>query len=227
MSQQDFETHLRPAYEIYLKEHKSELFVSLDERDLTFEEFLDKIKNDYSFPQMWGIDTEFVSLSDEERYKVFFSLNYETGMEFNPELKPDYDNEYWEPTPTRKVKVTYNNRTFEFYEKVNEMKPSDVQPKIPLSLWSYDEVFPRKYKLVRERDGLTKAGNKYKWIEWNEDGTFQSSHDEPGLGRSFILDPHSISYNWMTTVVTEIIEQREDYIKFRTSNSVYELFIQN
>ena len=224
MSQQDFETHLRPAYEIYLKEHKSELFVQLDECDLTFEEFLDKIKNDYSFPQMWGIDTEFVSLSDEERYKVFFSLNYETGMEFNPELKPDYDNEYWEPTPTRKVKVTYNNRTFEFYEKINKFNSSDVQPKIGLS---YEDVAPRKYKLVRERDGLTKSGNRILWIDWEKDGTFHSSHYEPKLERSLIVDPHGMSYTWMTTVVTEIIEQREDYIKFRTSNSVYELFIQN
>ena len=100
----------------------------------------------------------------------------------------------------------------------------DDQPKIHLS---YDDVSQRKYKLVREGDGLTKSGNKILWIEWNEDGTFQSSHDEPGLGRSFILDPHFGSYTWMTTAVTEIIEQREDYIKFRTSNSVYELFIQN
>ena len=104
------------------------------------------------------------------------------------------------------------------------MKPSDVQPKINLS---YEDVSPRRYKLVRERDGLVNVGNKIKWIEWNEDKTFHSSHDEPRLGRSLILDPHSISYTWMTTVVTEIIEQREDYIKFRTSNSVYELFIQN
>jgi len=120
MSQQDFETHLRPAYENYLKKHKSEPFVSLDECDLTFEEFLIRIKKVYSFPRMWGIDTEFVSLSDEERYKVFFSNNYETGMEYNPEMKPDYDNEYWEPTPTRKIKVTYNNKTFEFYEPLNK-----------------------------------------------------------------------------------------------------------
>ena len=100
----------------------------------------------------------------------------------------------------------------------------DNQPKINLS---YEDVSPRRYKLIREGDGLTKAGNRILWIEWNEDGTFQSSHDEPGLGRSFILDPYLGSYTWMTTVVTEIIEQREDYIKFRTSNSVYELFIQN
>ena len=120
MSQQDFETHLRPAYENYLKKHKSEPFVSLDECDLTFEEFLDRIKKVYSFPHMWGVDTEFVSLSDEERHKLWFSNNYETGMEFNPEMTPDYDNEYWEPTPTKKIIVTYNNKTFEFYETLNK-----------------------------------------------------------------------------------------------------------
>ena len=100
----------------------------------------------------------------------------------------------------------------------------DNQPKINLS---YEDVSPRRYKLIREGDGLTVAGNKILWIDWEMSGTFQSSHDELGLGRSFILDPHLMSYTWMTTVVTEIIEQREDYIKFRTSNSVYELFIQN
>ena len=100
----------------------------------------------------------------------------------------------------------------------------DNQPKINLS---YEDVSPRRYKLIREGAGLTKAGNKILWIDWEMSGTFQSSHDELGLGRSFILDPHLMSYTWMTTVVTEIIEQREDYIKFRTSNSVYELFIQN
>jgi hypothetical protein len=104
------------------------------------------------------------------------------------------------------------------------MKIKD-QPKIPL--WSYDEVFPRKYKTVREHDGLTKSANRILWIDWETDGTFHSSHKEPKLGRSLILDPHGMNYTWMTTVVTEIIEQREDYIKFRTSNSVYELFIKN
>jgi hypothetical protein len=98
----------------------------------------------------------------------------------------------------------------------------DDQPKIHLS---YDDVSPRKYKIVREGDGLTKAGNKILWIDWETDGTFNSSHDEPKLERSLILNPYLGSYTWMTTTITEIIEQREDYIKFRTSNSVYELFI--
>ena len=100
----------------------------------------------------------------------------------------------------------------------------DNQPIIPLSI---DDVNTEKYKLVRESDGLTKAGNRILWIDWEKDGTFHSSHYEPKLDRSLIIDPHRMSYTWMTTILTEIIEQREDYIKFRTSNSVYELFIQN
>ena len=96
------------------------------------------------------------------------------------------------------------------------------QPNIPLS---YEDEDSLKYKLVREHDSLTIAGNRILWIDWESDGTFHSSHHEPKLDRSLIVDPHHMSYTWMTTVVTEIIEQREDYIKFRTSNSVYELFI--
>jgi thymidylate synthase len=42
-------------------------------------------------------------LTDEERYNKWFNLNYETGMErsFDPNNLPDFDNEYYEPTPKR------------------------------------------------------------------------------------------------------------------------------
>ena len=83
------------------------------------------------------------------------------------------------------------------------------------------------YKLVRESDGLTNYGREMGWIEWGDDSRFKEKHDEPAIGRSFILDPHRISYTWLTTSVTEIVEQRDDYIKFNTHNSVYELFISN
>lgn len=81
-----------------------------------------------------------------------------------------------------------------------------------------------KYKLVRESDGLTKYGREMGWIEWGEDGIFKEKHDEPAIGRSCILDPHRMSFTWLTTTLTEIVEEREDYIKFNTRNSVYELW---
>jgi thymidylate synthase len=42
-------------------------------------------------------------LTNEERYNIWFNNNYETGMErfFNPNELPDFDNEYYKPTPTR------------------------------------------------------------------------------------------------------------------------------
>ena len=32
------------------------------------------------------------------------------------------------------------------------------------------------------------------------------------------------SFTWLTTPIIEIIQQKDDYIKFKTENSVYELF---
>ncbi len=95
----------------------------------------------------------------------------------------------------------------------------DERVRVNLNL---EEIF--RYKLVRERDGLSNVGHKAGWIEWNEDGTFKELHDEPAVGRSLILDPQRMSYTWLTTTVTEILEQKENYIKFATTNSIYELW---
>lgn len=87
------------------------------------------------------------------------------------------------------------------------------------------EVPSYKYKLVRERDNLLNFGDQVGWIEWGEDGRYKQLHEEPAVGRSLILDPRSTPFfTWMTTTVTEILEQRENYLKFKTSNSTYELW---
>ena len=80
------------------------------------------------------------------------------------------------------------------------------------------------WKLVRERDGLTKQSKGVKWIEWNGNGSFKEQFQEVAIGRSLIMSPFNNSFTWQTTTVTEIVEQREDYIKFKTGNSNYELF---
>jgi hypothetical protein len=82
-----------------------------------------------------------------------------------------------------------------------------------------------KYKLVRH-DGLVKNGDKAIWIEFNEDTDYyKSHHDEPAINRSLILDFSGPSFTWMTTTITELIENKPDYINFKTKNSTYELFI--
>jgi len=112
-----------------------------------------------------------------------------------------------------------------------------VQPKVIMNLDDngnlvvnddFIEVFYKEselnWRLVRERDGLTKKSNDITWIEWNEDGTFKEQFKEIAIDRSLIMSPFNQSFTWQTTNVTEIIEQREDYIKFKTKNSNYELF---
>ena len=86
------------------------------------------------------------------------------------------------------------------------------------------EIKESKFKLIRENDGLTKHSSAIRWIEWNEDGTLNNHHDTPSIGFSLLMFPFNESYTWLTTPITEIVEEREGYIKFNTQNSVYELW---
>ena len=95
-----------------------------------------------------------------------------------------------------------------------------TQPKLLLNL---DTEEP-KYRLIRERDKLVKESSRVLWLEWNEDGTYKKTHPLPAPGLSLIMSPFNDFFTWQTTTVTEIVEQRDDYIKFKTENSVYELF---
>ena len=87
------------------------------------------------------------------------------------------------------------------------------------------EVLKPNYKLVREGDGLTKQSQDIMWLEFDDNGKFKSKHKEVAVGRSLLMSPFSQLFTWQTTDITEIIEQREDYIKFKTTNSIYELFV--
>jgi len=92
------------------------------------------------------------------------------------------------------------------------------QVKIPVDIQS------NNWKLVRERDGLTKQSSEVMWVEFNEEGKFKSKHDEPAVDRSLIMSPFNDYFTWQTTIITEIVKQRDGYIKFKTENSNYELF---
>lgn len=80
------------------------------------------------------------------------------------------------------------------------------------------------WKLVRERDGLTKHSVDVIWIEFNENGTFKAKYDEPAVGRSLLMSPFNQFFTWQCTSLTEIVEEQDGYIKFKTQNSNYELW---
>jgi len=94
---------------------------------------------------------------------------------------------------------------------------------------AFENIFGKEqnpnYKLVRDRDGLTKTSLAIKWLEFDEEGKYKADFQEVAIGRSLLMSPFGPSFTWQTTSVTEIVEQREDYIKFNTENSTYELFV--
>jgi hypothetical protein len=95
-----------------------------------------------------------------------------------------------------------------------------TQPKLLLNL----DTEELKYRLIREKDKLVKESARVLWLEWNDDGTFRDRFELPAVGRSLIMSPFNDYFTWQTTPIIEIVEQRNDYIKFKTKNSSYELF---
>jgi hypothetical protein len=83
---------------------------------LTQEEFIYRIKTNKEFSESWGLKIEERNLTYSERYKLWFGNNYETGMEYDESNTPEFDNEYYEPTPTKLITITYNDKTIESYE---------------------------------------------------------------------------------------------------------------
>ena len=112
--------------------------------------------------------------------------------------------------------------------KLNQVKipvTIDENGDMKLQGWQEELLNPIKdnWKLVRERDGLTKQSEKIMWIEWDEEGRIKGKHDEPVIGKSLIMSPFNDYFTWQTTTITEIVEQTDSYIKFKTQNSNYEL----
>jgi len=87
-------------------------------RHLTREEFINKIKTDNEFSEKWELKIEERKLTLEERYNKWFNSNYETGMEryFDLNDLPDFNDPYYEPTPTKVITVTYQGEKTEVYE---------------------------------------------------------------------------------------------------------------
>ena len=68
-------------------------------------------------PCHWAFELYTEELSDERRYNIWFNNNYSTGMEryFDPENLPDYDNDYYDPTPTRSISLKWHQRSVDTF----------------------------------------------------------------------------------------------------------------
>jgi hypothetical protein len=68
----------------------------------------------------------------------------------------------------------------------------------------YGKQEDHKYKLVRERDELTKTSVDVKWLEFDEDGRYRGEFEDIAVGRSLIMSPFNDFFTWQTSLVTEI-----------------------
>jgi len=68
-------------------------------------------------PCHYGFQVYTRELDEETRYNIWFSNNYETGMErfFDPNNLPDYDNTYYVPTPKRAISLMWNQRSVDTF----------------------------------------------------------------------------------------------------------------
>lgn len=84
------------------------------------------------------------------------------------------------------------------------------------------------YRLVRKNDGLVKKSEKVCFISFYKRNTkthfknhFKSKHRKPKPGMSLLMSPFNVFFTWQTSTITEVIEERKDYIHFKTQNSEY------
>lgn len=83
-------------------------------------------------------------------------------------------------------------------------------------------------KITRVTDGKGDMGGLSQAIKWNENGTFKEVISErPTIGCSMLVGSVTArSYSdqdyWLTTEITEILEESDDYVKFKTKNSEYQ-----
>jgi len=66
-------------------------------------------------PCHYGFQVYTRELSNKERYRIWFNKNYESGMEFNDELIPDFDDKYYESTPKRAISLMWNQRSVDTF----------------------------------------------------------------------------------------------------------------
>ena len=80
---------------------------------------------------------------------------------------------------------------------------------------------------LKRGDGLTRRSEDVRWIEFDENGRGKELHETPKVGLGLIMSPFNMFFTWQTTEVIEILESSENYTKFRTKNSDYELIKEN
>ena len=83
------------------------------------------------------------------------------------------------------------------------------------------------YILTKPDTSFIKKSSDIKWIKYDEVGRYKKTCIDIEIGSSLLMSPFSEEYTWLTTLVTEIIENNNNFIIFKTYNSLYKLYKPN
>ena len=85
------------------------------------------------------------------------------------------------------------------------------------------------FSLYRIPDGAGDCGPMFNLLRRKDDGSIEvlNQPEKPLVGWHIqVGSPYARTYvgqdYWTTTVITEILEESEGYMKFKTTNSIYE-----
>jgi hypothetical protein len=121
MKTEDFNKIVDEVYNHYLETHQDEPFILQEEMDLSKEDFIKKVTNNYGFGQLFGISLNERELSLDERFRIAYK-NLDLRKELESQSKmlhyPDGHNKAMDEAniPTKLITIKYNDKTIESYE---------------------------------------------------------------------------------------------------------------
>jgi len=118
MKTEEFNKIVDEVYNHYLETHQYEPFILQEEMDLSKEDFIKKVTNNYGFGQLFGISLNERELDLEERMGLINKMHlrsYSGWQNWSVEEMEDRMNNDWN-IPTKLITISYNDKTIESYE---------------------------------------------------------------------------------------------------------------
>jgi thymidylate synthase len=156
-------------------------------------------------PCHYGFQMYTKELTYEERYDVWFSRNYETGMEYNYDIIPDFDNQYYEITPTRSISLMWNQRSV------------DTLLGLPFNIASYGlllEIIAKMVNMIPD-ELIGNLGDTHLYSNHIEHAVTQIIREPFKLPT---LSINSGNKNWHLLSVDEILDTLDKDITFKLNN---------
>lgn len=89
-------------------------------------------------------------------------------------------------------------------------------------------VTKKKYSITNDKESSwNKEGDELCYISWKPNGVFSSVSNYPSVGFSLALDlKYGESSTYISDVITEIVENNTNKVKFKTKDGIFVLSVQ-